>query len=161
MFISRCFGICNNYNKLLLVQTVASPNPLFSYFFIFPGSDVCERARVYVCAGMHERICLVVVCHGIHRLFAGNAEGVVFSGAFIWGRFQSLTPLFSLLPPFSLSLPFRAPLPPTPPSSSSCRAPPQAAAAASTAAMQARQMTAQGWRAPRLHRASRRTALHF
>ena len=108
MFISRCFGICNNYNKLLLVQTVASPNPLFSYFFIFPGSDVCERARVYVCAGMHERICLVVVCHGIHRLFAGNAEGVVFSGAFIWGRFQSLTPLFSLLPPFSLSLPFLA-----------------------------------------------------
>ena len=31
-----------------------------------------------MCLGMHERVCFVVVCPDIHRLFAGNAEGVVF-----------------------------------------------------------------------------------
>jgi len=35
-------------------------------------------ACICVCLGMHERVCFVVVCPGIHRLFAGNAEGVVF-----------------------------------------------------------------------------------
>ena len=35
-------------------------------------------ACICVCAGMQEGVCFVVVCSGIQRLFAGNAEGVVF-----------------------------------------------------------------------------------
>lgn len=55
-------------------------SPLFSpIVFIFSRIRYVRAcACICVCLGMHERVCFVVVCPGIHRLFAGNAEGVVF-----------------------------------------------------------------------------------
>jgi len=42
-----------------------------------------------VCLGRHERLCFVLGCHGIHGLFAGHAESVVFVCIYCADKFAS------------------------------------------------------------------------
>lgn len=53
--------------------------PFLLFYLFFPGSDVCERARVYVCARACTSVYVLYMgYHGIHWSCAENAVGVFF-----------------------------------------------------------------------------------